>query len=106
MMDHKLPEEVAAAAEIEDLRQRVSKLEAERDEWEESASESMYWRNECLAKDEIITTMKSALRESKDAIRALQCNTDDYYDSAREASAQGDKAIATINKVLGEEDAA
>ena len=78
---------------IKQAHEDIAKLTAERDRFANMISESSNrWQE-----------MMSALREAKEVIKFLQCNTDDYYDSAREASAQGDKTIANINKVLGEE---
>ena len=58
-------------------------------------------RTTITEKDARIAQLEEALKFCKDAIKLLQCNTDDYYDSAREASAKGDKAINKINEVIG-----
>jgi len=85
---------------IESLLAELDKVKAERDEYLRRCDALKSLGD--MACDQI-EIRENALREAKEVIKFLQCNTDDYYDSAREASAQGDKAISTINKVLGEE---
>ena len=76
---------------------RVAELEAETTKLKLDLLTSYEEAEELSGK---VAELEAALRKAKEAIRALQCNTDDYYDSAREASKQGDEALAKINEVL------
>ena len=48
-------------------------------------------------RDATIAAQSAVIEQAKTAIRKLQENTDDYYDSAREAVKFGDAALAAID---------
>ena len=84
--------------EITELRSQIKKLTAERD----AALDALELSDAIVAADTaLINELKSALREAKEALQSCkryEPSGEHYYDAAK-----AEKAIATINEVLGEE---
>ena len=81
--------------ELEQLRQRVAELKAERDAALVESRDACIGLNDFFGKE--ITTLKSALREAKDALQSK------HTVGCRAWQAERGKAIATIVTAIGEE---